>query len=95
MELKKIYNNGTLTHEYFVNESDTDEVLKKLNFDNDLKDNLNDYLKNHECILVQKGDVYTLESDGVELSATDFETSENTTTPLSFKKNKDYGFKKK
>lgn len=66
MEIKKIYHKGILTHEYFVNESDTNEIVEKMGLDKSLNDKLSDYLKNNECLIIKRGNDYTLMSNGRE-----------------------------
>ena len=49
MKLKSIYNkDGVLTYEYFVNESDKDEIIKKTGLDESLSEKLGELLTNVE-----------------------------------------------
>lgn len=101
MEIKKIYHKGILTHEYSVNESDTSEIIEKMGLDESLNDKLSDYLKNNECMIIQRGNDYTLVSNnkeylGIEISElVNNEKIEKAKPYKSFKQSKSYGFNKK
>jgi len=101
MEIKKIYHKGILTHEYSVNESDTNEIVEKMGLDKSLNDKLSDYLKNNECLIIKSGNDYTLMSNGREYSSIEIsELINDEDVPDAkpykpFKQNKKYGFNKK
>jgi len=101
MEIKKIYNHGVLTHELYVNESDTDEIIAKMGLNESLKDDLSYYLKNNECIFIQRGGDYVLMVDNKEYTSVDIpklankEKVEDAKPYQSLKQNKNYGFNKK
>ena len=101
MEIKKIYHKGILTHEYSVNESDTSEIIEKMGLDETLNDKLSDYLKNNECMIIQRGNDYTLVSNNKEYFGIEISELVNKEEVLEvkpykpFKQSKSYGFNKK
>lgn len=66
MEITKIYNQGILTHEYSVKESDSKEIIEKMGLDESLTEKLNEYLKANECLVIKRGNDYTLVSNNKE-----------------------------
>ena len=101
MEIKKIYHKGVLTQEYSVNESDTSEIIEKMGLDESLNNKLSDYLKNNECMIIQRGNDYTLVSNNKEYLGMEISELVNKEEVLeakpykSFKQSKSYGFNKK
>ena len=101
MEIKKIYHKGILTHEYSVNESDASEIIEKMGLDESINEKLSDYLKNNECMFIQRGNDYTLVSNGKEYFGYEISELVNNEEVLdakpykSFKQSKSFGFNKK
>lgn len=73
MKLKSIYTkNGVLTHEYFVNESDKEELVAKMGLANDMEDSLGCLLSNYnedQCVLIETHLDSTLLIDGTIFSS--------------------------